>query len=76
MADSNFFKKPVIDQFVDFDVEGANWVSVTTFGSPYEEELDVSRAHGHYRHRLRAVGPDDPHLPWQRGRAPDKQQGA
>ena len=52
-----------------FDIDGARWVEITTVGSAFEEELDVSRENGKFRHRRRAKGADF-HGPWIEGRAP------
>jgi len=57
------------EQTPDFDIDGANWIDRTTLGSIYEEQLDISRQNGMWRHRIRAVY-DEPHDPWREGRAP------
>ncbi|PWJ93549.1 hypothetical protein C8D77_101228 [Mesorhizobium loti] len=58
---------------VDFDIEGARWMDLTSVGSPYEEQRDMSRDTGLWRHRSRAI---DSHDPWREGRAPKTERPA
>ncbi len=53
----------------DFDIEGANWVEMHSIGSMWQEELDISRVDGKWRHR-RMPTSDQPHDFWREGRAP------
>ncbi|MER9355539.1 hypothetical protein NKI61_19915 [Mesorhizobium sp. M0514] len=52
-----------------FDVPGARWVDLVTLGSLYEEQLDVGRIDGRWRHRAK-VKADEPFNMWREGRAP------
>lgn len=54
----------ILVAWIEAEMTDKNWLSVQTFGSAYEEELDVSRPNGEYRHRKR--GEDK----WIPGRAP------
>lgn len=49
--------------------EGARWIEIHSIGSNYEEDMDVSRTSGNWRHRVRAAA-DEPRHPWCEGRAP------
>lgn len=41
------------------------WTTLDNVGSAYEEQLDMGRPNGPFRHRLRGS------IQWQQGRAPD-----
>ena len=55
----------------DFDFDGADWLDMTVVGSLYEEQIDISRPHGHSRHRRRPTSADAPHGVWLKGRSPE-----
>ena len=54
----------------DYDVPGARWVDYITPLGYYEEQLDVSRINGKWRHRPKVKGDEIQTNPWREGRAP------
>ncbi|RWF44283.1 MAG: hypothetical protein EOS65_02590 [Mesorhizobium sp.] len=53
-----------------FDVPGARWVDYVTQIGYYEEQLDVSRIDGKWRHRPKVKGDEIQTNAWREGRAP------
>lgn len=64
----------------------ANWVDITRFGIPYDEEVDLNAppdSPRRYRHRERDLGDGRPYqhgrvsriVDWKFGRAPDNRAG-